>query len=78
MATATTLAPIDSDAAEAILNLAAVHGLAEVLDFLADHYRTMPECFDKPMPACVKVADELDAVLASAKAADVEILASHG
>lgn len=66
--------PIDSDAAEALLNLAAVHGMAEVVSFLADHYRSLPEGFEKPLPACVKLADGLDALAETAKAADAELV----
>jgi hypothetical protein len=70
-----TYKPIDNAAAEAILNLSADHGLAEVLDYLADHYRSLPEGFEKPLPACVAVADALDKIAALAKAADAEMLA---
>jgi len=74
----TNYKPIDSDAAEALLNLAATHGLAEVLDYLADNFRQAPECFEKSMPACVTVARGLDNLVEAAKAADAEILACHG
>ncbi len=70
--------PINEKSAEAILNLAAEHGLGEVLDFLADHYRTLPECFDRALPSCVKVADELDKLSEIAKAADAEVDAANG
>lgn len=69
--------PIDSTAAEALLNLTAVHGLAEVLDFIADNYRNLPEGFDKPLPACVKIAEELDKLASVAKAADEELDAAN-
>jgi hypothetical protein len=70
-----TYKPIDDLAAEALLNLSAEHGLAEVLDYLADHYRSLPEGFEKPLPACVKIAEELDKLAPLAKAADNEMLA---
>ena len=65
--------PLDVAAAEALLDLCAIHGVAEVLDYLAAHYRTLPEGFDKPMTACVKLANGLDDLAEVAKAADAEV-----
>jgi hypothetical protein len=65
--------PLDSNAAETLLNLTAVHGLAEVLDFLSDHYQSLPEGFEKPMTSCVKVADALHTLVNDARDADDEV-----
>ncbi len=65
--------PIDDKAAERLLDLAAVHGMAEVLDFLADNCRMLPECFERPLPASVALAEKLDALAVDAKAADAEL-----
>ena len=65
--------PINPTSAESLLNLCAEHGMSEVLTFLADHYRSLPECFDKPMTACVNLATAIDALDPLADAADAEL-----
>jgi hypothetical protein len=65
--------PIDVESAEAILNLVAVHGVAQVLGYISDHYASLPEGFEKSMPNCMRLAGSLEGLKGVAERADAEV-----
>ncbi len=65
--------PIDVESAEAILNLVTVHGAAQVLGYLADHYGSLPEGFEKSMPNCMRLSGSLEGLKDIAERADAEV-----
>ena len=66
--------PIDVESAEAILNLVTVHGAAQVLGYLADHYGSLVRLrrFEKSMPNCMRLSGSLEGLKDIAERADAE------